>query len=113
MGGHSTSDDPTKYVPKKLLLEWEKKDPVARFERYLAKKKLWKAPLREKIYAECMDEVGDAVKIAEATPPPALETIFSDVYETVPRHIRRQGQAAFDLAARKGDAAAGGGAFPL
>ncbi|MFN9787868.1 MAG: thiamine pyrophosphate-dependent dehydrogenase E1 component subunit alpha [Planctomycetia bacterium] len=113
MGGHSTSDDPTKYVPKKLLLEWEKKDPVARFERYLAKKKLWKAPLRDKIYAECMDEVGDAVKIAEATPPPALETIFSDVYESVPPHIRRQGQAAFDLAARKGDAAAGGGAFPL
>jgi len=31
----------------------------------------------------------------------------------VPAHIRRQGEAAFDLARRKGDAAAGDGEFPL
>ena len=45
--------------------------------------------------------------------PPALETIFSDVYEELPAHIRKQGQEAFDLARRKGDAQAGDGAFPL
>jgi len=46
-------------------------------------------------------------------PRPALETIFTDVYASMPAHLRRQGQAAFDLAARKGDAAAGDGKFPL
>jgi TPP-dependent pyruvate/acetoin dehydrogenase alpha subunit len=30
MGGHSTSDDPTRYVPKELVAEWEKKDPLLR-----------------------------------------------------------------------------------
>jgi len=113
MGGHSTSDDPTRYVPKEQVAEWEKKDPVQRFERYLEKKKLWKEELREQLYDEAMEEVGTAAKEAEATPRPALETIFSDVYAELPAHLRRQGQEAFDLAKRKGDAAAGEGAFPL
>lgn len=113
MGGHSTSDDPTRYVPKELLAAWEKKDPVANFERFLQKKKLWEPALREKLAAEAFAEIDAAAKIAEATPRPGIETIFSDVYRDVPQHIRRQGQAAFDLARRKGDASAGDGAFPL
>jgi TPP-dependent pyruvate/acetoin dehydrogenase alpha subunit len=60
-----------------------------------------------------MEEIGAAAREAEAMPPPALETIFSDVYADVPAHLRMQGQAAFDLATRKGDAAAGDGEFPL
>jgi 2-oxoisovalerate dehydrogenase E1 component alpha subunit len=113
MGGHSTSDDPTRYVPREQLAEWEKKDPVANFERFLQKRKLWDPSLREKLAAEAFAEIDTAAKTAEATPRPALETIFSDVYRDVPPYIRRQGQAAFDLARRKGDASAGDGAFPL
>ena len=113
MGGHSTSDDPTRYVPKELVAEWEKKDPVARFEKFLAKKKLWTEALREKLYSEAMNEVDEAAKIAQATPKPGLETIFSDVYATVPAHIRKQGAYLFDLAKRRGEAEAGDGAFPL
>jgi len=60
-----------------------------------------------------MQRVGAAAKQAEAVGPPALETVFSDVYADVPEHLRRQGQAIFDLARRKGDAAAGDGEFPL
>ena len=45
---------------------------------------------------------------------PALETIFSDVYADDARaHPSSQGQAAFDLARRKGGAAAGEAEFPL
>jgi 2-oxoisovalerate dehydrogenase E1 component alpha subunit len=113
MGGHSTSDDPTRYVPKELVDAWAKKDPIARFERFLASKKLWTKELGEKLYAEALDIVSLAAKEAEATAAPKLESIFSDVYAELPAHLRRQGQAAFELAARKGDAAAGGGKFPL
>jgi len=113
MGGHSTSDDPTRYVPKDALAEWAQRDPVLRFERYLAGRKLWTKALGEKLYAEALAEVQAAAKEAEATPPPALETIFTDVFAELPPHLRKQGQAAFDLARRKGDAAAGGGEFPL
>jgi 2-oxoisovalerate dehydrogenase E1 component alpha subunit len=113
MGGHSTSDDPTRYVPKELVAEWEKKDPVANFERFLKKKKLWKESVRDEIAAESFAEIDAAAKVAEATPRPGIETIFSDVYQDIPQHLRRQGQAAFDLARRKGDASSGDGAFPL
>ena len=113
MGGHSTSDDPTRYVPKELVEEWEKKDPVPRFEAFLASRGLWKEGDHEAIYAECMSEVKEAADAAQATPGPGLETIFSDVNAEDPDHIRAQGEAAFDLMRRKGDAAGGGGEFPL
>ncbi len=113
MGGHSTSDDPTRYVPKELVESWAKKDPLARFERFLASRKLWTPEKGAAIYADCLAEITAAVTEAEATAAPALESIFSDVYAQIPAHIRRQGQAAFDLAARVGDASAGGGKFPL
>ena len=113
MGGHSTSDDPTRYVPEALVAEWEKKDPVPRFEAYLAGRGLWKEGDREALYEACMSEVKEAADAAQATPAPKLETIFSDVYEEVPDHIRAQGAAAFDLLRRKGDAAGGDGEFPL
>ena len=113
MGGHSTSDDPTRYVPKEQVEEWAKKDPVARFERFLAKRGLWTEAKRDELAADCMREVSAAAKEAESVGPPGLETIFSDVYETLPGHLRKQGEAAFDLARRKGSADAGDGAFPL
>ena len=113
MGGHSTSDDPTRYVPKELVAEWEKKDPVQRFEKFLHAKGIWSEKVRAELEASCKEEITAAVREAEATGQPPLETIFSDVYAELPQHLRRQGTEAFELARRKGDAAAGDGAFPL
>jgi pyruvate dehydrogenase E1 component alpha subunit len=113
MGGHSTSDDPTRYVPKELVAEWEKKDPVQRFEKHLASLGIWNEKLKAEYEASCKEEITAAVREAEAVGHPALETIFSDVYADIPPHIRRQGAEAFELAKKKGDAAAGDGAFPL
>ena len=113
MGGHSTSDDPSRYVPKAELEEWAAKDPIPRFEKYLAASGLWTPADGERLMKEAEEECSAAAREAEAVPRPGLETIFSDVYADVPAHLRRQGEAAFDLARRKGDAAAGGGEFPL
>jgi pyruvate dehydrogenase E1 component alpha subunit len=113
MLGHSTSDDPSRYVPKALLEEWAKKDPVERFERYLGELGLWAPEDGKRLYEESVAEVSAAARESEAVGHPALETIFSDVYAELPAHLRVQGQAAFELARRKGDAAAGDGAFPL
>ncbi|MCP3920764.1 MAG: thiamine pyrophosphate-dependent dehydrogenase E1 component subunit alpha [bacterium] len=113
MGGHSTSDDPTRYVPAELLEEWGRKDPVTRFQRYLEKEGIWTAKLEEQLTAEVSAEINAAAKVAEGTGQPGLETIFSDVYADLPTHLRKQGEFLFDLTARRGDAAAGDGAFPL
>lgn len=113
MGGHSTSDDPTRYVPAELLAQWAERDPVERFERYLGARGLWTEELRDSLARECADEVMAAAREAESVPKPPLESIFSDVYAELPAHLRRQGQEAFELARRKGDPAAGDGEFPL
>ncbi len=113
MGGHSTSDDPTRYVPSELLAQWAERDPLRRFERYLESQGMWTAELGRKVFQEALSEVNAAAKEAEATPPPALETIFTDVYAELPPHLRRQGQQLFDISRRRGDAAAGDGSFPL
>jgi len=113
MGGHSTSDDPKRYVPPEMFEEWRERDPIPRFEKFLAASGLWSPERGESLRKEVADEVAAAVREAEQVGQPGLETIFSDVYEELPEHLRRQGQEAFDLARRKGDAAAGDGEFPL
>lgn len=113
MGGHSSSDDPTKYVPPELVEEWAKRDPVMRFEKFLEASGLWTPADRERISEEAMAEATQAGRDAEASPKPGLETVFSDVYADLPAHLRRQGEEAFDLNRRMGDAAAGDGEFPL
>ena len=113
MGGHSTSDDPTVYVPKAEVDEWKQKDPIERFELYLKERGLLDDDKVAAMIKDCLAEIDVAAKAAQAVGPPALETIFSDVYAEIPAHLRAQGAAAFDLAKRLGYAAAGDGAFPL
>jgi 2-oxoisovalerate dehydrogenase E1 component alpha subunit len=113
MGGHSTSDDPSKYVPKETLEEWAELDPVKRLRGYLELRELWTQEWEDELVTRLVAEHAAAAKQAEAEAPPGLETIFSDVFESIPDHLRKQGEAVFDLARRKGDPAAGDGAFPL
>jgi TPP-dependent pyruvate/acetoin dehydrogenase alpha subunit len=89
------------------------RDPVARFERFLERRGLWDQSVRERLRAEVAEEVRAAAKQAEQTPPPGLETMFTDVYAALPAHLRKQGERLFDLGRRRGEAAAGDGAFPL
>ena len=113
MGGHSTSDDPTRYVPDELVEEWRKKDPVDRFRLYLERRGLLTEEQDAALRAETLEEIDRASKVAEKTARPGLETIFSDVYAEVPDHIRKQGEFLFDLSQRRGEADAGDGEFPL
>jgi len=113
MGGHSTSDDPTRYVPKDMVDYWAKRDPIERFEKYLEGVGLWSPEMGKALYDEVTEEIKEAARQAEKVSSPALDTIFSDVYAEIPPHIRAQGQAALDLARTRGDAEAGDGDFPL
>ncbi|MEX1024671.1 MAG: thiamine pyrophosphate-dependent dehydrogenase E1 component subunit alpha [Planctomycetota bacterium] len=113
MGGHSTSDDPSRYVPKEEFEAWRAKDPIPRFQKFLEASGLWDAERATALEKELLDEMQAAAREAEGVEKPGLETIFSDVYAELPQHLRRQGEAAFDLAKRRGEAAAGEGEFPL
>jgi len=81
MRGHEEASG-TKYVPKKLMDEWGKKDPVDNFEKFLIKESLIDQKqidtLRKKIKTEIESGLVEAFKETLPEPNTALE--FSDVY---------------------------------
>jgi TPP-dependent pyruvate/acetoin dehydrogenase alpha subunit len=71
MKGHA-EHDAANYVPKKLLEEWKKKDPILRFEKYLVSKRLMTEKEKTAIEARVDREIRTDVDFAEAStfPPP-------------------------------------------
>jgi pyruvate dehydrogenase E1 component alpha subunit len=90
MGAHSTSDDPTRYRSDAEVAEWGAKDPVLRLERHLRRRGLVDDGALADLEEELTEEVAAAVKEVEELPPPARETLFDDVYATLPPHLREQ-----------------------
>jgi pyruvate dehydrogenase E1 component alpha subunit/2-oxoisovalerate dehydrogenase E1 component alpha subunit len=109
MGGHSSSDDPTRYRSAELVQHWERRDPVVRMERWLRAQGLLTDADLATWTAEINDEISAAIKEAEAMPPPALETMFTDVYKDMPPHIAEQMRYAQAM----GEGRKVEGAFPL
>jgi len=90
MGGHSSSDDPTRYRDPELVKAWERRDPVNRYGTWLRGRGLLHDADLETWSAEIQDEISAAVSAAEALPPPPIESIFTDVYAELPAHLREQ-----------------------
>ena len=59
---------------------WRKKDPILRVEKLLAERGIMSEAKYQQVRAEIQQEVNEAVAFAEASPQPALESIFEDVY---------------------------------
>ncbi len=89
-GPHTSSDDPTRYRPKKELATWQKLDPIKRFENYLLKKGIISDNRVEEIRSSYDTEINELITKAEKLPPPSLETLFTDVYSDQPWHLREQ-----------------------
>jgi len=92
LGVHTTADDPTKYRSDAEVAMWEQKDPLTRFKAYLEKRNL----LAEGLEQHVDEEIAEAIRRFEATPPPDPLTMFDHVYAELPS----------DLAAQRGAMAA-------
>ena len=90
MGPHSSSDDPKKYRTEQELEEWQKRDPIIRFRRYLEKKRIWSEADEKKAQEDANKQIDEAVAYAEKLPKPALETLFTDVYADMPWNLEEQ-----------------------
>lgn len=81
MRGHEEASG-TKYVPKKMMVEWAKKDPVENFEKFLLTEKVvdtsYVTSLRKNIKREIEEGLEEAFKESLPTPDTSLE--FSDVF---------------------------------
>ncbi|CAB1074679.1 Branched-chain alpha-keto acid dehydrogenase, E1 component, alpha subunit (EC [Olavius algarvensis Delta 1 endosymbiont] len=62
---HTTADDPRRYRTEDEVKKWKKRDPIARFQKYLLAKGLLSDDEIEKIQSEVLDEIQNAVDNAE------------------------------------------------
>lgn len=60
MSLHTTADDPKKYRSEEEVKEWEARDPIMRFEKYLRDKDLLSDEKIQSITAEIQAEIGAA-----------------------------------------------------
>lgn len=90
MSGHSTSDDPTRYRPERELMPWELLDPLRRMRLYLEKRVGWSDAEQDAFEDQVAAELKTVVDAAEATAAPSLESLFEDVYGSLPWHLEEQ-----------------------
>lgn len=92
ISGHSTSDDPRVYRKDEEVASWQKKDPIDRMKKFLRKQGWFDEKGDEKMRAEISEEILAGIAKAESLPAPSLESMFEDVYETVPPWLEEQKQ---------------------
>lgn len=100
-GAHSSSDDPSVYRDDAEAKKWDDKDPVLRIRRYLERKKLWSDSEQQRSEAEALGTVQRALEAAERVPPPAVGTLFEDVFAEKPWHLREQEAELMEYLASK------------
>ena len=97
--GHSTSDDPTGYRPAGAGQKWPLGDPIERLRAHLVAIGEWDEERHAEQQARLLDEVKQAQKEAEKQGtlasastdfPHDVRTMFEDVFEEMPWHLREQ-----------------------
>jgi pyruvate dehydrogenase E1 component alpha subunit len=89
---HTTADDPKRYRTDKEVEQWEKRDPLPRFQKYLIGKDLISEDNLTELEDEVMQEIQQAVDRAEEL----METMgdpldmFDHAYAQLPPHLKEQ-----------------------
>ena len=90
LAAHSSSDDPSGYRSKDEESEWREKDPILRTRLWLESKDWWSESEEKELQERLRREVLETMKRAQKRPPPALETLVTDVYKEVPPALNAQ-----------------------
>jgi pyruvate dehydrogenase E1 component alpha subunit len=90
--GHSSSDDPSVYRDPKEPEIWEKRDPLNRLRNYLRHIGLFNEAAEKDFTERTNQTITDALAAVDHIPPPAVETLFDDVYEELPWNLVEQRQ---------------------
>lgn len=90
-GPHTMAgDDPTRYRTDDLDNEWEKKDPLVRFRKFLEGKNLWSEEDESKVIEEAKEEIKKAIKQADEYPKQKVTDFISNMYEELPYNLQEQ-----------------------
>jgi pyruvate dehydrogenase E1 component alpha subunit len=77
--GHSMAD-PEEYRTKEEVEEWRKREPIRAFSERLVEEDVLSEEEIEKIDAAAIETVDEAVKFADGSPFPDLDSLYDDVY---------------------------------
>ena len=69
---------------------WKKRDPLARVRRHLEGRGLWTEAKQREHEAETLTEIDGAIEASEKLGPPALSTMFDDVYAAPSPQLEEQ-----------------------
>ncbi|CAM3691999.1 pyruvate dehydrogenase (acetyl-transferring) E1 component subunit alpha [Mesobacillus zeae] len=90
-GPHTMAgDDPTRYRTTDLDNEWEKKDPLVRFRKFLEKKGLWNEEMENEVIETAKEDIKEAIKKADDTPKQKVTDLMEIMYEEMPNHLQEQ-----------------------
>ncbi len=107
-GGHSSSDDPTRYRDESKLAPWLLVDPIERFRNFVRDHGLVSVGREAELLAAVKAEIDDGLNAAEGAAQPPIDSMFTDVYANLPATL------AAERAEVVGDGSGTAeGAFPL
>lgn len=90
-GPHTMAgDDPTRYRTADLDNEWEKKDPLVRFRKFLESKGLWNEEKENQVIEQAKEDIKEAIKKADAAPKQKVTDLMSIMYEEMPQNLKEQ-----------------------
>lgn len=90
-GPHTMAgDDPTRYRTEDLDSEWEKKDPLVRFRKFLEDKEIWSEEEENEVIEKAKEEIKGAIKEADNTPKQKVTDLIGNMYETLPANLQEQ-----------------------
>ena len=98
--GHSTSDDPLAYRSAQESVDWPLGDPIARLKQHCIVKGIWDEERHAAMDKELAEMVKATAKEAEKNGilghglHQPFETMFEDVFEEMPWHLKEQSEQA-------------------
>jgi 2-oxoisovalerate dehydrogenase E1 component alpha subunit len=98
LSDHTTADDARRYRSDSDVSPHWAEDPITRLRNFLVGRGMWAKTDEERLLAEVSAEVDKAAESYLATPPQGPETIFDFTYETLPKDLAEQRQAALGMA---------------
>jgi len=90
--GHSKSDKQA-YRTKEEVRSWMERDPIPRFQAWLAEAGYLTQAEAEALEAKAKAAIEDAITFAEAGPEPSVEHLLDDVYDEEPEVIAKAHRA--------------------
>lgn len=90
-GPHTMAgDDPTRYRQGEEQSEWEQRDPLIRFRKFLENKGLWNEKDEEAVIEEAKQAVAEAIKKADEYPKMKVTELIDVMFETLPDYLETQ-----------------------